>query len=33
MQTALLQASELQTAVCIFDVIGGDTPDPVLLHQ
>jgi phage tail sheath protein FI len=30
MQTALLQASEMQTAVCIFDVIGGDTPDPVL---
>lgn len=30
MQMALLQASELQTAVCIFDVIGGDTPDPVL---
>lgn len=30
MHTALLQASEMQTAVCIFDVIGGDTPDPVL---
>lgn len=30
MQTALLQASEMQTAVCIFDVIGGDMPDPVL---
>ena len=30
METALLQASEMQTAVCIFDVIGGDTPDPVL---
>ncbi|MFZ6820369.1 phage tail sheath family protein [Undibacterium sp. Ji22W] len=30
MQTALLQASEMQTAVCIFDVIGGDSPDPVL---
>nr|WP_315468045.1 phage tail sheath C-terminal domain-containing protein [uncultured Undibacterium sp.] len=30
METALLQASEMQTAMCIFDVIGGDTPDPVL---
>jgi hypothetical protein len=30
MQRALLQASEMQTAVCIFDVIGGDSPDPIL---
>lgn len=30
MQAALLQASEMQTALCIFDVIGGDSPDPVL---
>ena len=30
MQSMLLQASELGTAVCIFDVIGGNDPDPIL---
>tara|TARA_R110002050_G_scaffold261556_1_gene401628 strand:- start:110515 stop:112098 length:1584 start_codon:yes stop_codon:yes gene_type:complete len=29
MQTMLLQSSEMQTAVCIFDIIGGDNPDPL----
>lgn len=29
MQAALLQAEMMQTAVCLFDVIGGDAPDPV----
>lgn len=30
MQSMLLQAAELQTAVCLFDIIGGDTPDPIM---
>lgn len=30
METMLLQADTMQTAVCIFDVIGGANPDPVL---
>lgn len=30
MQSMLLQAQTMQTAVCIFDVIGGACPDPVL---
>lgn len=30
MQTMLLQAEAMQTAVCIFDIIGGANPDPVL---
>lgn len=30
METMLLQANTMQTAVCIFDVIGGAKPDPVL---
>jgi phage tail sheath protein FI len=30
MQSMLLQAQNMQTAVCIFDVIGGACPDPVL---
>ncbi len=29
MQSMLLQAQEMQTAVCIFDIIGGRDPDPV----
>jgi hypothetical protein len=29
MQAALLQAEMIQTAVCLFDVIGGDAPDPI----
>ena len=30
MQSALLQAEELQTVVCIFDIIGGMDPDPIM---
>lgn len=30
MQEMLLQCSNMQTAVCIFDVIGGRDPDPIL---
>ncbi|MCP1572531.1 phage tail protein [Herbaspirillum rubrisubalbicans] len=30
MQAALEQAEEMQTVVCIFDVIGGMDPDPVM---
>lgn len=30
METMLLQAETMQTAVCIFDVIGGANPDPIL---
>lgn len=30
MQSMLLQANTLQTVVCLFDVIGGAAPDPVL---
>lgn len=30
MQSMLLQAETMQTAVCLFDVIGGANPDPVL---
>jgi uncharacterized protein len=30
MQAMLLQCTEMQTAICIFDVIGGRNPDPVL---
>jgi hypothetical protein len=29
MQAMLLQSQEMQTAICIFDVIGGRNPDPV----
>ncbi len=29
MQAMLLQAESLQTALCIFDVIGGDKPNPI----
>jgi uncharacterized protein len=29
MQSMLLQAEEMQTAVCLFDVINGQQPDPV----
>lgn len=28
-QAMLLQASTMQTAVCIFDIIGGNNPDPI----
>ena len=30
METMLLQAEEMQTAVCIFDIIGGAKPDPIM---
>lgn len=30
MQSMLLQCTEMQTAVSIFDVIGGDAPDPIM---
>ena len=30
MQEMLLQCTEMQTAVCIFDIIGGKDPDPIL---
>lgn len=30
MQEALLQCTEMQTAVAIFDIIGGRNPDPIL---
>ncbi len=29
MQSMLLQSTEMQTTVCIFDIIGGNTPDPI----
>jgi phage tail sheath protein FI len=33
MQAMLRQADEVQAAVCLFDVIGGHQPDPVLYTQ
>ncbi len=33
MQGMLLQAQEMGTAMCIFDVIGGANPDPILYTQ
>lgn len=33
MQAMLQQADGVQTAVCLFDVIGGHQPDPVLYTQ
>lgn len=33
MQLMLLQCSEMQTAISIFDVIGGRDPDPLLYMQ
>lgn len=30
MQSMLLQAQSMQTAMCMFDVIGGTYPDPIL---
>jgi len=30
MQSMLLQAQDMQTAICIFDIIGGLNPDPIL---
>ena len=33
MQSMLLQATKMQTAMCLFDIIGGDDPDPILYTQ
>jgi phage tail sheath protein FI len=33
MQAMLLQCTEMQTAICIFDVIGGKDPDPILFSN
>ena len=33
MESMLLQAEEIQTAVCIFDIIGGRDPDPIMYEQ
>ncbi len=33
METMLLQCTETQTAMCLFDVIGGRNPDPILYTQ
>lgn len=30
MKAMLLQSATMQTAICIFDVIGGKSPDPIL---
>jgi uncharacterized protein len=33
MESMLLQCTQMQTVMCIFDVIGGNTPDPILYTQ
>jgi hypothetical protein len=33
MQAMLLQNTEMETAIRIFDIIGGNTPDPILYTQ
>ncbi len=33
METMLLQCTQMQTAISIFDVIGGKNPDPILYTQ
>jgi len=33
MQAMLLQCSQMQTAIALFDIIGGRNPDPVLYMQ
>jgi len=33
MQSMLLQAEEMQTVMCLFDIIGGANPDPILYTQ
>lgn len=30
MQSMLLQAEDMQTTVCLFDIIGGNAPDPIM---
>ncbi|WP_207429052.1 phage tail sheath C-terminal domain-containing protein [Pedobacter sp. SYSU D00535] len=33
MESMLLQCTQMQTAMCIFDIIGGNAPDPVLYTE
>lgn len=33
MQEMLLQCSQMQTAICIFDIIGGRNPDPIMWEK
>ncbi len=33
METMLLQSSTMMTSVCIFDIIGGNDPDPIMYTQ
>lgn len=33
MKSMLLQAGQMRTAICIFDIIGGGNPDPILYSQ
>lgn len=33
MQSMLLQAQDMQTTVCIFDIIGGRNPDPIMYTE
>jgi len=33
MESMLLQSSEMMTAICIFDIIGGNAPDPIMYTQ
>ncbi|MBW4360922.1 phage tail sheath family protein [Flavobacterium taihuense] len=33
MQSMLLQSTNMQTAMCVFDVIGGNDPDPILYTE
>lgn len=33
MQSMLLQAEEMQTVVCLFDLIGGRAPDPIMFEN
>ncbi|MBU2939241.1 phage tail sheath subtilisin-like domain-containing protein [Lacinutrix sp. C3R15] len=33
MQSMLFQNSEMQTAISVFDIIGGDKPDPILFTE
>jgi len=33
MQEMLAQAAQMQTVVCLFDVIGGLSPDPIMYHD
>lgn len=33
MQSMLLQSMEMQTAICVFDIIGGRNPDPIMYYN